>query len=602
MAHNYKDDTPLNTIYRIRNILEKIDVLVYEKIWNNPHGEIYSVRVECSEEDGEFGSNGKGRTRRYALASAYAEFIERVENGFILGNSGINRFFMKKIKERCGFYFFPDEAIMSKQEFLNLPKSYLDDIFSKGINNAEIDAYFSKIYSNGMNGMVSVPFYDVANKRIQYFPFSLTLSISGSNGMASGNSKYEALHQALCELVEREASRTIYYERLTPPNIPTDFLDKFPEELRIISEIENAGYKVVVKDFSCGYNLPAIGVLIMDECAKKYRLNVGADTSFKIALSRALTEIYQGVKDDQSLNTIMLNIPTHEYDYFINNSFEDIEKRDVEIKKFLMNGTGVFPATLFGEVPSYTFDPKSFVSHHTYKEDVNALVASYINRGYNIYIRDVSFLGFPCYYVYIPKISNYGKKTYDGKNKAYLSEDVNFDRIEDVFFPTSTLSSDLNRIRTLLDILVPNREIKNDIKFSCLLRLDFKENCDWAIIPLSYFLTIFCYLNKEYKNAEKYLKSFMRETQTTEDAYYNEILNYFALLDAQKYEEIKKNISEEIINSFKEENIFSQISMPNCPNCSECQLFNHCKTKSTLLAAIKIANEMKKNSITQEGL
>lgn len=106
MAHNYKDDTPLNTIYRIRNILEKIDVLVYEKIWNNPHNEIYSVRVECSEEDGEFGSNGKGRTRRYALASAYAEFIERVENGFILGNSGINRFFMKKIKERCGFYFF----------------------------------------------------------------------------------------------------------------------------------------------------------------------------------------------------------------------------------------------------------------------------------------------------------------------------------------------------------------------------------------------------------------------------------------------------------------------------------------------------------------
>lgn len=82
--------------------------------------------------------------------------------------------------------------------------------------------------------------------------------------MAAGNTSSEGIFQALCELIERYASTTIYYNRLTPPTIPITHLEKYPKELAIIKEIENNGYKVIVKDFSCGKSLPAIGVIIID--------------------------------------------------------------------------------------------------------------------------------------------------------------------------------------------------------------------------------------------------------------------------------------------------------------------------------------------------
>lgn len=69
------------------------------KKWYHPYPEIYSLRLECMKEDGGFGTNGKGRNQYYALASAYAEFIERIQNGYIMGIYGLNRFFYKKLNK-----------------------------------------------------------------------------------------------------------------------------------------------------------------------------------------------------------------------------------------------------------------------------------------------------------------------------------------------------------------------------------------------------------------------------------------------------------------------------------------------------------------------
>ena len=354
----YKENNPINTINNIRQILYKLNLLPIETVWFHPQNNIYSVRLENPIEKGKFGTNGKGRSFYYTLASAYGEFIERLQNGFIVGPSGLDRIFLKKIKETVGFVYYPDEKILSQSDFLKLPEEYLKDFFGdtkSELREDFINSYFNRLRENGQDGVISLPFYDVKNKKTIFLPYNLTFILSGSNGMASGNSYAEAIFQALCELIERFSARTVFFDRLTPPNVPDEYLKKFPDECKIISQLESHGYRVIIKDFSCGINLPAVGVILFNEKQNKYRLNIGSDTSFKIALSRALTEIFQGIENDSVMEDIMLDIPDKEQDYFITNTSENIMKREREIQKFIINGSGVFPTSLFHSEPSYLF-------------------------------------------------------------------------------------------------------------------------------------------------------------------------------------------------------------------------------------------------------
>lgn len=610
MKRIYKEDTPTGTISKIRNILNDISILPYEEKWFHPYNQIYSVRLQCIDEDGGFGTNGKGRNIHYALASAYAEFIERIQNGYITGIFGVNRFFFSKLKEENGFFFYPDEKVMTKKQFKKLPKNYLDDIFgdivSEKERDKEIELYFNRIYKNGNEGAISVPFYDFRNRDITYLPINLTLTLSGSNGMAAGNTPSEGIFQALCELIERYSATTIYYNRLTPPTIPREFLQKFPKELAIIEEIEKKGYKVYVKDFSCGKSFPAIGALIIDDENKKYRLNIGAETSFQIALSRALTEIYQGIGDKEAFDKIMLEIPLKEHSYFFDDSKEGFDKRSLEIRKFIINGEGVFPKSLFENDYSYSFNPEVFLPKETYKEEVQFLINNFITQGFDVYIRDVSFLGFPSFYVYIPHISLFGRKTFsDSSNTKSLTDTVNQDQIEDIFFPTTSLLNNKDRIKMFLDVVAPNRLNKFcGAKMKDLLRLDFNYDSYWFLLPVSYFLTTFSYIIGEYESAVKYLQAFMEETDNKNDLYYISIANYLQYLGkGASNEYIQKNIPQEIIESFSSvDKIFSEIDLPNCPDCNYCSLKNNCKTTLNIELARRIGKKMNKKQVCQDYL
>jgi len=416
MSRKYKESTPIDTVQQIRTILHQIGMMPTEQSWCNPKRNLFSVRLENEVSEGHFGTNGKGRNRQFALASAYGEFIERIQNGFIAGFEGLNRTIFRRVKEKCGFYYFPDEKIMSLDEFANLPNDYLNDIYGNS-SPEEIelfkDRYFSRLNENGQSGVISVPFYDYRNKSEIYLPFNLTWLMTGSNGMAAGNTSFECIYQALCELVERYAARIVYFDKLTPPTVCDSFLSQFSEEYNIIKEIESSGLCVIVKDFSCGLSLPAVGVIIKDKTNTKYRLNIGSDTDFRIALSRALTEIYQGIKDDCTFDSILLDIPKEEQDWFKYDSDKDLDRRQIEIQKFIINGMGQFPKNLFDDIPSYSFSLKSFSPLDSYELDAKRLIDIFINQGFSVYLRNVSFLGFPSWYIYITNVSLWGRKSAD---------------------------------------------------------------------------------------------------------------------------------------------------------------------------------------------
>ncbi|MGN0237140.1 MAG: YcaO-like family protein [Lepagella sp.] len=598
MARVYKESLPLATISKIRNILSDLSIFTYESVWCNPYSNIYSTRVECDVTDGGFGTNGKGRDRQYTLASAYAEFIERLQNGYISGVYGFNRFFLKQIKQKVGFYYYPDEKIISELEFRNLPEAYLNDLFSKQDNNErdnQISAYFNRVRKNGEDGVVAVPFYSPTLDKIVYLPYNLTLTLTGSNGMAAGNSAAEGVFQALCEIIERYAASQVFYNRLTPPTISTNFLARFPEELSIIKDIESSGYIVNVLDFSAGLNLPAVGVIVYNSNKTLYKLNVGAETSFKIALSRALTEVHQGLKNKKEFDERMMSVPEKEYDYFLEDNEQSRLLRSIQIRKFIIDGSGAFPKSLFQSISSYSFNENIFGVADSYADEVNRLVNLFSKLGFDVFIRDVSFLGFPSYYVFVPNVSIFGRKTYeDASNTMTLIDTIEQDAIEDLFFPTTEFIHNKDIIFKLGNAIAPNREetFKN-VMMQEILKLKFDNHHYWSQIPVSYFLTLFCFAIGEYCNAIKYMKLFMEETGNSNDEYYLEILSYFSLLRNGDTGKIQTEISSEILQEFSNtQTLFSNILLPNCPNCDDCLLKDNCQTKPNFKNSLKFAEKM----------
>ncbi|MDR0661089.1 MAG: YcaO-like family protein [Prevotellaceae bacterium] len=316
----YKEALPKKTIRKVLNVLEEIDLLALPINWGNPYHEIYSVRVEAVNDDGKFAANGKGRTQIFALASAYAELVERIQNQLISGAAGFSKVLLNEINHRTGFYYYPDEKPMPRNDFENLPKELLEDICSSKSQQV-IDKFTDYIYSRNHivenGGITSVPFYDIQNDKITYLPYNLLLSLTGSNGMASGNTISEATYQSLCEIYERKAASTIYYDRLTPPTVDEEYLELFEKEYEIIKQIRRKGFGVIVKDFSCNMMMPVVGLILTDKETNKYRLNVGSDTSFQIALSRTLTEIYQGSATYDDIKKYLLDMPNEENSPFL---------------------------------------------------------------------------------------------------------------------------------------------------------------------------------------------------------------------------------------------------------------------------------------------
>ncbi len=566
--------------------------------WGNPYSEIYSVRVSASDEEGGFSANGKGRTQIYALASAYAEIIERIQNQLISGIGGFNKAILIYISSRSGFYYYPDEKPLIKDDFIALSSEILEDLFSTKSSSAHME-YVEYIFKSrqikGNGGLTSVPFFDMAAKRTVYLPYNLLFTLTGSNGMAAGNTIAEATYQAMCEIYERKAASMIYYENLTPPTIDKVYLLNYPEELAIINEIESKGFELFVKDFSCNMDFPVVGLILRDKETGKYRLNVGSDTSFKVALSRTLTEIYQGMRNEEDIKKLLLEFPDeHSASFFFNN--EKTMEYEINLKKFMKNGLGFFPPSLFGTDFSYSFNPSVFNSKSSYEEEVKHLLGLAQRHGYKVYIRDVSFLGFPSVYIYIPQVSLLGRK--DLYHKESPSADIIlFDDLEILIFPFETFIHDSSKIKQAIKIIEDLNLTSGKIELKELFHLTFKNNSAWDTISVRFFMSLLYFLVKDYGNSILCLKGFISENKLETDDYYRQIISYFELLkDGGAIE----SVPAEILNDFKSPlSLFKYIGFPHCPDCEVCALKNECLTRINVANVLKINRKFSESIINQ---
>ena len=105
----YKEVEPEETVRRLKKLLKEMKIEV-EEVWEKRSSVgTYSLRVRIKGTD--IGQNGKGMTKEFAMASGYAEFFERLQNG-------IFRFRMEKPTEEIPFINSPDEKYLTLEELM----------------------------------------------------------------------------------------------------------------------------------------------------------------------------------------------------------------------------------------------------------------------------------------------------------------------------------------------------------------------------------------------------------------------------------------------------------------------------------------------------
>jgi len=286
-----KDAALEDSINSMQQKLQNIDFNIIEQSWLNPIANVWSVHIRDRDCPLLF-TNGKGASKKAALASALGEFFERLSTHYFWAD-----------------YYLGDEVANSKFAHYASEKWFATNdngSWPEGVLNEELQDFYNPdgelnasnlVDANSANrerGMCCLPYVCERTQDTVYFPVNLIGNLYVSNGMSAGNTKHEARVQALSEIFERYVKFKIIAEGICLPNVPDEVLARYPSIQAGIQELEAAGYPLLVQDASLGGKYPVMVVTLLNPKNQGVYASFGAHPKFEVALERALTELLQG--------------------------------------------------------------------------------------------------------------------------------------------------------------------------------------------------------------------------------------------------------------------------------------------------------------------
>lgn len=484
----YKEIAPEDTVKKLKGLLKKLGIEV-EETWSEESSVgTYSLRI-CIKGT-NIGQNGKGMTREFAMASAYAEFFERFQNG-------IFRARIEKPTEELLFAYAPDERCLSAKELISDKNSFFEYILkANGFEekNKVEKLQFVQELLNENNKLIrkenstSVPYYSVKNNDIEYIPNRLFSHLYDTNGMCAGNSKEEALIEGLSEILERYVAIEIFKNKITLPEIPENYISKFPKVKAMVERLrKNSKYYFRLVDCSFGGKYPVAGLYIIEKNTGKFGFKLGAHPDYGIAMERCFTEAAQGRDIYEYAETCIFDFYTGERD------------DNKSLTEFLFTDFASVPYKVIGEQAKYEFTPIPDVSELDNKTILKNMVNSILAEGKDVLIRDVSVLGFPTFSIIVPGMS---EVSFD-PNATYFS----------IFVKMQELLKDLSNITlgNIKDVIKMMEIIVNKIGYEKLsILISLKEPnvlpCESIGSGAKYFLAICYIMNRDYEKAVKILE------------------------------------------------------------------------------------------------
>ena len=600
--YHYKDCHPIRTINRIRSILESLELMPIEGKWENNEDRSYSVRLVIDRT--EIGTNGKGITAELALASAFGEFMERLQNQFAYPVLTYYKY-DESLRNMYGFTCAPDEKYLSIPELVEkIDKNILQSLIPVDLDeNEPPDKYlraFSMITLRPDGKVLCIPYYCINTDSLVYLPYSLICFAYGTNGMCAGNTPEEALVQGICEIIERYVNKRIILDDITPPEIPREHFSTSDQNNLIDLLEKSRKLKVIVKDTSLEEQLPAVGVAVINKDLNKYLVKVASHVEMRIALERTLTELFQG-RTVERLEKGEFMVP---FEHVLDESY----KKDKNVLEIIRTGEGPYNNNFFGNSGSYPPDKEYYGKKNlkSNKEYLRYLVQHLLKKDWYILVRDVSFLGFPAFHIIIS-----GKAEVRRIRKKYcINAKMRFEIQEFLRNLNSCTEEELLKIA---DFIENQNEYDNiaDITF-----VPYMEGFPWKKIDFDLFLCALYLRVSDFQKSHVHMKDYLSKVEEKNISleqeglrYYKCVRDYLAIVTEQKEiteENVKvlqhiygEEVVSNVIETISPEKAFQHYGKFECPNCSKCAFEQFCYYKKIREIHKKIKASIAHNVIDQ---
>ena len=402
-----KDAALEESIEKFQQKLTALGFNIEEASWLNPVPNVWSVHIRDKYCPQCF-SNGKGASKKAALASALGEYFERLSTNYFWTD-----FYLGQDIANGDFVHYPNEKWFPIEDEALLPQGILDDrLFEHFDPNQELTPELLVDLQSGNyeRGIVALPYVRQSDQQTVYIPQSIISNLYVSNGMSAGNSQFEARVQGLSEVFERYVKNKIIAEAISLPLIPQEVMARYPSIQAAIDKLEQEGFPILAYDASLGGQYPVICVILLNPTNGTCFASFGAHPKFQVALERTVTELLQG----RSLKDL---------DVFSPPSFNNDDVAEhANLETHFIDSSGLISWDLFKDTPDYEFADWNFSGKDTHEEYDN-LMAIFRAEKKDVYIMDYNHLGVYACRIIVPGMSD----IYPADDLIYANSNMGMD-------------------------------------------------------------------------------------------------------------------------------------------------------------------------------
>jgi ribosomal protein S12 methylthiotransferase accessory factor len=382
------------SIERMFARLAELGFDIEEARWLNPVPHVWSVHIRDRHAPFLF-TNGKGASRKAALASALGEYFERLATQYFFSD-----------------YDFGDE--LAQAEWVHHPRERwfplaknkaksIDKAVSAGLmDSAMLTAWnplgtltapqlLDRNAGFASRGICALPFVRQGDGQTVFVPVNILANLFASNGMAAGNTAFEARTQCLAEIFERHVRHRVISEGLCLPDVSVEVLARYPNVVRAIEALEASGFPILVKDASLGGRYPVLSVILLNPENGGVYASWGAHPRFEVALERTLTELLQG----RDLNQLGEFLPP---------SFDlDAVADPSNMETHFIDHSGLIAWDFFHQTPDIEFTEWDYSG--STEEEFHHLMGLLHAENHEAYILDLPHLGVYACRIIVPGFS-----------------------------------------------------------------------------------------------------------------------------------------------------------------------------------------------------
>jgi len=473
-----KDAALEDSISSMQQKLLALGYSIIEQSWLNPVVNVWSVHIRDKDCHLLF-TNGKGASKKAALASALGEFFERLSTHYFwadyyLGDRQANSKFVHYKSEK---WFIPPNDGSWPEGLLNeeLISFYNPD------ETLEVNTLIDINSSNRERGICALPYVCERTAETVYFPVNIIGNLYVSNGMSAGNTRYEARVQALSEIFERYVKFKIIAEGICLPDVPDEVLQRYPKIQAGIQELETAGFQLLVQDASLDGEYPVMVVTLLHPENQGVYASFGAHPKFEVALERALTELLQG----RGLDVL---------DGFAEAGFDMDEIASPQnLETHFIDSSGIISWEFLKHKPDYSFNNWD-TAFNTTEEEYRWLVEKIHNEGNDIFTMDYDELGVYACRILVPGIS----EIYPADDLVWENNNIGIDLRETILAKNKSIEDCESLIQQIEDLNLDDQH-----PVSALIGLPADKDSIFADLRIAELVTLLALKTQDRERVEE---------------------------------------------------------------------------------------------------